>query len=132
MSDSQAKLSDLLVDEEAVNEELLAGLLGKYVEIGKQSGALIPKSAYEDLNARQKIVVVLLAQKAKYELDLADTEWLSPGEISDACGMKKGTIYPKVRELEDEYNLADGDNGSYRVPAHNFTKARNLIEGESS
>lgn len=39
---NQSSLEDLLVDEEQLNEELLAGTVGKYVQIGRDTGDLIP------------------------------------------------------------------------------------------
>jgi len=60
----QSSLEDLLVDEEQLNEELLANTVGKYVKIGKDSGELIPNSEYNDLASAEKVVVALLAQRS--------------------------------------------------------------------
>lgn len=122
----QSSLQDLLVDEEQMNEELLTELLSDYVGIGSESGSLIPQPAFEELNAKQKIVVVLLAQKARFELDMVESEQLTPTEISEESGIKTGTIYPSVRDLEDE-DIAVGNDGRYHIPSHNFTKAKQFI-----
>lgn len=127
MSSTHETLEELLVDEEEVNEELLKSLLSQYLKIGRQSGSLIPNKEFEELNAQQKIAVTLLAQKARYELDLAETEWLSPSEINDLIGVNTGTIYPAVRDLADE-NIADDDDGSYRIPTHNLERIKSYIE----
>jgi hypothetical protein len=122
----QSSLEDLLVDEEQLNEELLANTVGKYVKIGKDSGDLIPNSEYSDLTSAKKVVVALLAQKARFELDMADGEWLSPSELSEMCGVKKNTIYPKVRDLADEGILRDGD-GEYMIPSVNVEQAKEYL-----
>lgn len=125
----QSSLEDLLVDEEQMNEELLTELLSDYVGIGSESGSLVPQPAFEELTAKKKIAVVLLAQKARFELDMVDSEQLSPTEISEESGIKTGTIYPSVRALEDE-DIAVGNDGSYHIPSHNFTKAKQFIGGD--
>lgn len=128
MSD-QKKLEDLFVDEEDLNEELLVETVGQYAQIGKETGDLIPKSPYNDLDSKGRIIVALLAQKARFELDLTGSEWLSPGEISDLSGVKKNTVYPSVRELTSEGILRDED-GEYRVPSVNIEQAKEyLAEG---
>lgn len=125
MSD-QKTLDDLLVDEEKLNEELLAGTVGKYAEIGKDTGDLIPNERYNDLPSRKKVVVALLAQKARYELDLAEEEWISPSKISELSGVKKGTIYPVVRDLVDEGVIRD-DDGDYMIPSVKVEKAKEYL-----
>ena len=131
MPNSQKTLEDLLVDEEKVNEELLHDLLSNYIQIGNQSGDLIPKSEFNNLNTKQKTCAVLLAQRARHELEMVETEWLSPKTISEQNGVKKGTIYRIVRELNEE-GLVENDDGEYRIPVHNLHRAKNLIYGSES
>lgn len=125
----QSTFEDLLIDEDDLNEDLLVETVGKYVKIGKDSGNLHPEGPYEDLTAARKIVVALLAQKARFELDLADAEWLGPSEISELTGVKKGTVYPKVRELEN-MNIIRGDDGQYKLPPVNVERAKEYLEGD--
>lgn len=125
MSD-QSTLEDLLVDEEELNEELLAETVGRYVGIGKDSGDLIPNEKYTELNSKEKVVVALLAQKARYELDMAEEEWLTPSEISEVSGVKKGTVYPVVRDLSDEGVIRDED-GEYVIPSVKIEKAKEYL-----
>lgn len=125
----QSSLEDLLVDEEQLNEELLANTVGKYVDIGKDSGDLIPNESYNKLNSREKCTVALLAQKARFELDMAEDEWLSPTELSELSGVKKNTIYPAVRELADE-GVVRGEDGQYVIPSVKIEEAKEyLAEG---
>lgn len=125
----QSKLEDLLVDEEKLNEKLLVETIGSYAQIGKESGELVPNERYDDLSSKQKIVVTLLAQKVRFELDLNDQKTLSPSEISALSGVKKGTVYPSVRDLDDE-GLIQGDNGEYRLPSVNLEKAKEFLPEE--
>lgn len=125
----QSTLEDLLVDEEEVNEELLTELLADYIRIGSESGSLFTEPAFGELTSKQKIVVVLLSQKARYELDMVEKESLTPTEISEDSGIKTGTIYPSVRELAED-DIAVGNDGNYHIPSHNFTKAKQFIRGD--
>lgn len=127
----QKKFEDLLVDEEELNEELLVQTVGNYVKIGNESGELVPEDDYHKLTAKEKIAVVLLAQKARYELDLADEEWLSPAEISELSGVKTGTVHPAVRDLEDG-GYANNEDGSYRIPTIKVEKTEKLLEGDAA
>lgn len=126
MSENQRNLENLLVDEQEMSEEILHDLLTNYIQIGKQSGDLIPQKPFRELTAKQKTVIVLLSQCARYELEMVENEWLSPTEISEQSGIKKGTVYPTVRELNNE-GLVEDDDGNYRIPAHGLDKAREYI-----
>lgn len=125
----QSSLEDLLVDEERLNEELLTNTVGEYVDIGKDSGDLIPKEAYNDLKSKEKVVVALLAQKARFELDMVEEEWLTPSEISELSGVKKGTIYPAVRDLADQGVVRDED-GAYMIPSVKIEQAKEFLTEE--
>lgn len=128
---AQTKLEDLYVDEEVMNEKLLTSTLAPYIRIGKQSGDLVLQSSFDDLTTKQKIVVVLLAQKGRCGLEVAENEWLTPTEIANVSGIKKGTVYPTIRELENDERLADSEDGQYRIPTHNLETAREFIEGSA-
>lgn len=125
----QSSLEDLLVDEEELNEELLVETVGEYVRIGRDSGELVPNPNYNDLTTAEKVVVSLLAQKARYELDMAEEEWLAPSGISELSGVKVGTVYPKVRQLVEEGVLQD-DDGVYRIPSVNVERAKEFLRDE--
>ena len=60
---------------------------------------------------------------------MAESEWLTPTEISEQSGIKSGTVNPGVRNLDEE-GLVEGDGGSYRLPARNFERAREYIQGD--
>lgn len=124
----EKSLDDLLVDEQEINEGVLVGLLDDYIRIGREEGNLYPKPKFESLNSKQKTALVLLAQHARYKLGLAETEWLPPAEISELSGVKRGTIHPAVREL-NELNLVQTEDGDYRVPPPKLLAVREFIEG---
>ncbi|RYJ08720.1 hypothetical protein ELS19_17135 [Halogeometricum borinquense] len=128
MSEQQHTLEDLLVDEDELNEELLYNLLADYVRIGNDSGSIILQPNFKELNSREKVAVILLAQHAKVELGKSDKRWLTPSEISQISGIKKGTVYPTARKLEED-GVAENDDGSYSIPVYNLETIKSYIGG---
>lgn len=128
MPDQQKTLEDLLVDEEEVTEELLFDLLADYVRIGSDSGAIITQPEFRELKARNKIIVILTAQKARQELGMVETEWMGPKDISEASGINVNTIYPNVRGLEEE-GILESNDGEYHLPSYNLQQVQGLIGG---
>lgn len=131
MGDNQKTLENLLVDEQKIGEEILHDLLSDYIRIGKQSGDLIPQEEFDQLAAKQKVIIVLLTQRARHELEMVKTEWLTPKEISQQSGVKQGTVHPTVRELNNESLIESGD-GSYRIPSHSIRQAREFVDGSEN
>lgn len=125
----QTTLEDLLVDEEELNEELLAETVGDFAQIGKDSGDLIPNERYNDLGSRKKIVVAMMAQKVRFELDLTDEERIGPSEISNLSGVKKNTVYPAVRELDNE-GILRSEDAEYWLPSVKIGAAKEYLVEE--
>lgn len=120
-------LNSVIADEQELNEELLAETVTTYARVGDETGGLIPEDSFNELDSKGKIVVALLAQKVRFELDLAEEDWIAPSAISDMTGVKKGTIYPAVRELAKS-GLVEDDDGKYRVPTVKLEAAKSFLE----
>jgi len=129
VSDNQLSFDDLLIDEEEVSETLLTETLIDYVRIGDESGSIVPQDAYEDLTNRKKVIITLLAQHALEGLEMTDQQWLTPTEIAEKSGIKKNSVYPAVRELDND-GVVDADDGSYRIPTHSLETAKRELEPE--
>jgi hypothetical protein len=127
VSDDQLTFNDLLIDEEEVSESLLTETLIEYIRIGEESGRIVPQEEFEDLTNRQKVIVTLLAQHALEGLDMAEKGWATPTEIAELSGIKKNSVYPTVRELE-ENDVAENDDGSYRIPTHSLETAKRQLD----
>ena len=130
MSQTDNRLEDLLVDEKQLDQEALFDILHEYVRIGSDTGRLIFEEAYEGLKAKKRILIVVMAQTARKELgkgDKADTPWLSPSEISELGGIKKGTVDPAVRDLYAE-GLLENEEGKYRVSRNRLHRILALFD----
>lgn len=126
MASEKGRLFDLVVDETQIDQEALFEILHTYLQIGSESGQLRFEAPYYDLRAKEKIVIVLLGQLAKCELDLADNESLTPTEISEIGDIKKGTVDPGVRELYNE-GVIESEDGQYSVARFKLARASSFL-----
>lgn len=125
--DQDSPLQSLFVDEEELNEELLADIVKQYARITSESGNLVTKPAYKDLDAKGKILVAILAHKARYVLEHVEDEWITPTAIAEMTGIKKGTVYPAIRDLANR-GLVQDEDGQYRVLSANLEDAKAYLE----
>lgn len=126
MASDKNKLSSLVVDEAEIDQHALFELLHSYVQIGAETKRLRFLEPYFDLRAKEKIVIVLLGQLAKVELDLADDDSLTPTEISEIGDMKKGTVDPGVRDLYNE-GLIGGEDGEYSIARYKLARISTFL-----
>lgn len=125
---AQKSLDDLIVDEEQLNESLLAETLAPYAGITSESGAFVPTDEFGELRSDAQTAVVLLHRKATFELGLVDEEGAAPRQIAEASGINHNTVKTAVREL-DKRGLVANDGGVYTIPTYNYEKAAELIQG---
>lgn len=115
MASQEDPLDDLIVDESRVHRGLLRDLLSDYVQIGDKTGQLILQEPfYKSLKSKEKILIILLAELAKQEKGIADSSYLSPKEISDTGDIKKGTVDPAVRDLNED-GIIENESGEYFI-----------------
>jgi DNA-binding transcriptional ArsR family regulator len=127
-----SELDDVFVDEEEMNEKLIAEVLCERVNIGQNEGQIYFENEFENLNAARKLGTVLVARKAVEHRDVVEDQKVGPSELAEITGMKKGTVDPALKKLREK-NLAKSDNGSYYVPNPNLSKMKDFIEnGEKS
>lgn len=117
MSESNANegaedpLEDVFIDESAIDRERVASILNGYANVGEESGRLVPTPSYEELTANEKILVTLVAERAKELKDATESASLGPSKISEISGVAEGTVKRGVRELADDGLIYDDDKG---------------------
>ena len=124
--EGKSPLEDLLVDAGEIDEFLLRDLLKPYVQIEKQGGNLFFTADFDKLNLRQKILVVLLAQKAKFRLGYTSSERLPPKDLELLLGAKGGSIRPALKDLR-QFGLIAGEKGEYYVPNAAIFKVKSYL-----
>ena len=118
MATSVNPLSRLVVDEDAVNLELLASTLETNVRLDlRQGGFSFLHGVRASLTSKQQILVALLAQKALHLLEPQYPEALRPQELENVTGMKGGTLRPTLKALHDARMIRADEKKAYYVPA---------------
>jgi hypothetical protein len=109
-------LRELLVDASKVDRQAIADALKERIAIDPGSGRLVLLPGYQALDARRKVLAILLARKAAVLLEVVDTEAVANKAIAELSGLAPGTAAPSVRSLK-ELRLVDQDaDRAYFIP----------------
>jgi hypothetical protein len=129
MAASVDPLARLVVDEAAVDRELLATVLEDRARLDLSSGTFAFRPGVRDgLNSRQQVLVALLAQKALHLLKPHFPEGLRPQEIEIATGVKGGTLRPLLKVLIDRRLVRQGQDKAYIVPGYAIEDASHFVK----
>lgn len=113
----ESPLKKLVVDEKALSEEALAGVLAPLASLTTE-GAVMFRPGFTGSN-RMRVLVGLLATSAAHRLGLRTADTLAPRELEELTGIKGGTLRPLLRGLVEKRLIA-GSAGSYRIPPFAF------------
>jgi hypothetical protein len=123
-------LRELVLDAAEVDRAAIAGALKGRVGIDSKSGRVVLSPGFNALDARRKVVAVLLARKAAHLLDLADMEAMGHREIVEASGLPSGTVAPTLKGLREARLVAQDDTKAYYVPSSQINAAVRVIAPE--
>ena len=127
----KSPLSKLLTKKEEVDEYLLYELLKDFIRIEEDSGELIFTKEYGKLSEKGKVLVVLLAQKARVRLRKAPKrfpkEELRPKEIEELSGVKSSTVRVSLMKLKGEGFIKPTEDG-YFVPNYALPKIKTFLD----
>ncbi|UYN89514.1 MAG: hypothetical protein KIT08_10505 [Anaerolineales bacterium] len=125
---STRSLSDLVLDEAKLVEELLAATLRPLVRISR-SGELILEPAFRSLSLAQKVLTVIAAAKAMKLLEIRDSEEIGPTEIALLAGIPVGSVKPSVRALLNNGDVEATPGGRYTIPLRNLNLLSSMLQG---
>jgi hypothetical protein len=121
-------LSRLVVDEAAVDRELLATVLEEKIRLDIGKGAFTFQHGVRGrLNNRQQVLVALLAQKALHLLAEKYPEALQPRELEALTGVKPGTLRPILKQFSDSRVVRQDNERAYYVPGYSLEDAARLL-----
>jgi len=125
------ELESLLVSGKEMDKKLVAEILEPYLRIDKETCDIRPLSSWNDLKAKIRILLYLIARKAMVALGLPlAEERASATEIMQKTGMRKGTVNPALRSLlEDDRLLEQSEDKKYQVPNYAMEKVKGMISG---
>lgn len=124
--------NDIFIEEEDLEYDELVDLLVPYIRIGKDTGQVLPTGKFKDLERRQQVLVLLLAQKLRVEAanevapNYEGDEQLKPSEIGEMVDLKVEDLYPAIRRLEQDGILLNR-NGEYSIHPNLLNKAKQII-----
>lgn len=122
------EFDELMVrEEEVLDRALVRDLLKDYLRIST-NGEILPEPNFFTLEARQKIIIFLLARKIMKAKEIISEEGCTPTELSTKTGVPIGTVKPAVRELIP--NILSSDNGKYWIPNYNLKRLQNELRGK--
>jgi len=110
-------LKSLIVDAKEVDRSLLASCLRGKTGVDAETGEVHLLSGFHSLNARQKVLTVLLGRKAAFLLGLSDSEYLAAKDVIRESGLPDGTVYPTLKRLKDERIASQDHESRYYVPS---------------
>jgi hypothetical protein len=124
-------LNALLVSEKDIASDVMTSVLRDLINVGKESGKIIPTASFEKLDRNSKILVFLLGLRAASMLGVGNKIEASVDEISEVVGIDSKSVGEYVSRLKRKY-LVRSDSG-YSVPTeklrlvcHHITSSRQL------
>jgi hypothetical protein len=121
-------LSRLVVDEAAVDRELLATVLEDKIRLDLGRGTFtFQQGVRTRLNNRHQVLVALLAQKALHLLAEQYPEALQPREIEALTGVKPGTLRPILKQFSDNRVVRQNTERAYYIPGYSLEDAARIF-----
>jgi len=124
-------LEQLVVKREQLGpqqKELVVKMVIPFAAIDPESGRVHLKAPFDELNAKHKVLVYLLARLALSALPEPKVpKSTSPKEIEMETGLSGGTVRPMLTKLVGERLVVKDDNGYYVSPAA-LTRASKDLE----
>lgn len=122
------KLSDLVIQEDLLHEDLVAGTLDTYMGF-TEGGGLVLKEGFDSLKAKNKVLCVFLGLKALKFLGIRETPSAGPTEVSNMSGIPLGTVKVYALELKSD-RLLTSRGGTYEVSSHSLNRIADLLKPE--
>jgi hypothetical protein len=131
-----SSLDDLFVEAAELDRELIGTVLKPYLVIDRSTLAIRPQARWRTASNKARIIAYLLARKAMraHGAITRDAERVAPGQITNATGLPRGSVYPTLKELyEARPQVVDKDTrANYWVPDWAVQSACDILQGENS
>jgi len=107
-------LKELLLDPEGVAREDLANALRPFVQFDADGGLWL-HDQFDQLSSEDKVICLLLANRAQQLLGLREDGGATPQQLIDMGQMAGGTVRPKLSKLLKERKIAKSGS-EYHLP----------------
>ena len=99
---------------EGVKRERLAKMITPFAIVDPENGTFFTKPRWNDLTAKQKVLVYLLSRLALSIRNPDFSKIVTPKDIEEATELPGGTVRPKLSELlKDRVVYRDKESGYY-------------------
>ncbi len=121
-------LRSLLVEAAAIDRERIAACLAGRLALDKNSGRTVLLPGYSALDAKAKLLALLLLRRAAVLLGLSEEDAVSPSVAAREAGMPGGTVRRMLPELVDSNQATKATSGGYRLSDAQVSGAIALVE----
>lgn len=128
MSDTEDDpLKRVVVDKDAVNRERLADAIEGVVAIDGDTGEVVTRLGYHDLDNKPKFVARLLARRAALELEIIDEDEL--GDTSSGFAERIDASKSGIQNYGGlDFVANDDDHGGYYIKGHSIGLAIDFLK----
>lgn len=126
MTDIKPTLDNLFSDNGAFDESEVVTAIQPHVTIQRSTNAIFLKDS--TLSVEKRILVYGLAKKLLKLKDLVEDEKITPLEIHQKTGIKKGSIDPSIKRLKDGGLLVG--KGSSEIPNFKIAEIITLLKAK--
>lgn len=122
------ELEDLVISGKELNKKLVAEVLSPYLRLDKDVCGIRPLGSWNELNANEKILLYLIARKAMRAVGFAlGEEGATANEVIHETGLKKGTVYPALRNLLNDRMVDQSKDKRYSVPNYAIERIKDML-----
>jgi RNA-binding protein YhbY len=104
-----------IIDDEEFDRKLLAESIEPYVRIGKESKDVLFLDKFSNLTNKNKVLVYLLAQKVREDLD-EQNHLVFPDKISSDLGINDNTVRSVLKRLRQSDLVKKRSGNNYEIP----------------
>jgi len=119
-------LERIIVDKDDINHDRLADALENVLSVDRETGDIVTREGYQDLDNNAKFVARLLARRAALEKDIIETSELgeSASGFADRMGPTESTIknYGSLDFVDN-----DESHGGYYIKGYAIGQAINFL-----
>ena len=123
---ASSPLENLLIDDTALQDEILADLLRDRIQL-TVSGGIVFKADASRLGVRSRVLIGLLGGAALHRLGKRREQTITPKELEVLIGVPGGTLRPALRDLVSR-KLVRADRGRYEIPAYAINEVREALQ----
>src|SRR6266571_5353726 len=123
-------MDELFVDPNQVVREAIVSALKPYARLAAVGWAFYPEPNFGELDAQQRMLVVLIGRKASHIAEKVDTDRISKSELCSLAAVGEGTYAPYAPKME-RAGLIQREGDELWIPNEAVVRAANVVLGRA-